>query len=148
MYHQLTLPISLIIIAFLAISCSPVVHQMRGVVQNPQGLSEGQVRLQTTESPWDDNVQIVAILPDNERFSGRVVYDKVVTKDHFYNLGQQKPVEHSSKTYGSSAKAMLIGDKGHTMKCNFQLSSPSNGISYGGFGECLVSDGRIIPVQF
>ncbi len=50
--------------------------------------------------------------------------------------------------YSGRVVATLFGDKGNTMRCRFQLTNPSAGLSQGGVGECHVSNGGTIDAQF
>jgi hypothetical protein len=52
------------------------------------------------------------------------------------------------RTYSGKVVATLFGDKGNTMRCRFQVTNPEAGLGNGGVGECQVSDGGRIDVQF
>jgi hypothetical protein len=52
------------------------------------------------------------------------------------------------RTYSGRVVATLFGDKGNTMRCRFQLTNPEAGLSSGGVGECQVSSGGTIDVEF
>ena len=52
------------------------------------------------------------------------------------------------RNYSGKVVATLFGDKGNTMRCRFQLTNPEAGLSSGGVGECQVSNGGKIDVQF
>jgi hypothetical protein len=50
--------------------------------------------------------------------------------------------------YSGRVVATLFGDKGDTMRCRLQLINPQAGLGQGGVGECNVSNGGTIDVQF
>ncbi len=50
--------------------------------------------------------------------------------------------------YSGKVIATLFGDKGTSMRCRFRLSDPRSGLSGGGTGECQLSTGGTIQVQF
>ncbi len=50
--------------------------------------------------------------------------------------------------YSGRVVATLFGDQGHVMRCRLNLSNPAGGITGGGIGECEVSNGERIDVQF
>jgi hypothetical protein len=52
------------------------------------------------------------------------------------------------RNYTGKVVATLFGDRGDTMRCRFQLSSPEQGMSGGGVGECQVSNGGKIAATF
>ncbi len=52
------------------------------------------------------------------------------------------------RNYSGKVVATLFGDRGDTMRCRFQLSSPERGMSGGGVGQCQVSNGGKIDANF
>ena len=58
--------------------------------------------------------------------------------------------DHTAFVRNHSGKVVttLFGDKGNTMRCRFRHTNPEAGLSSGGVGECQVSNGGKIDVQF
>lgn len=52
------------------------------------------------------------------------------------------------RNYSGKVVATLLGDRGNAMRCRFRLSDPEAGMSSRGLGECQVSSGGRIDVQF
>ena len=52
------------------------------------------------------------------------------------------------RNYSGKVVATLFGDKDNTMRCRFQLTNPEAGLSSGGVGECQISNGGKIDVEF
>ncbi len=52
------------------------------------------------------------------------------------------------RNYSGKVVATLVGDKGGAMRCRFRLSDPEAGMDSRGVGECQVSSGGRIDVQF
>lgn len=147
--------IQLVIIfsTMLITACEPIRHNMYGSLQNAQGLSEGNVALTVIEDFSSNAPEIMARLPNGEQFRGKVVYEVTVTSGHIdydnkNNSNQSSTRREDYKTYSPNAQAMLMGNQGHTMNCTFRLANPPIGVRGGGIGQCTISDGRIVPVQF
>jgi hypothetical protein len=111
--------------------------------------------------------KLSAMLPDGEFFSGRylqitsTINENAVAPmfqpwDPYWNSwGPFGSPWYGDGTYSAfrtnySGKviATLFGDKGSTMRCRFRLSDPPSGLSGGGTGECQLSTGGTIQVQF
>ena len=111
--------------------------------------------------------KLSAKLPDGEFFSGRYLQITSTTNENAISPMFQgwDPYWRTWGPYGSpwypdgdystfrtnySGKviATLFGDKGSTMRCRFRLSDPPSGLSGGGAGECQLSAGGTIEVQF
>lgn len=92
------------------------------------------------------------VMPDGERFSGKFVQQSETRAGHDWQFGKggknNGAVFGSSENKSSSVKALLLGDRNSTMKCEFQFSSPARGMKGGGIGECDVSDGRDVNITF
>ncbi len=52
------------------------------------------------------------------------------------------------KQYSGQVVATLFGDKGDSMRCRFTVSEPLQGLVAGGVGQCQVSNGGKIDVEF
>jgi len=52
------------------------------------------------------------------------------------------------KRYSGKVLATLFGDRGDAMRCRFTLQDPERGLLQGGVGECQVSDGGKIDIEF
>jgi len=50
--------------------------------------------------------------------------------------------------YSGKVLATLFGDRGNSMRCRFTLQDPERGLLQGGVGECQVSDGGKLDVEF
>jgi hypothetical protein len=111
--------------------------------------------------------RLSAALPGGEYFSGRYLQiTSTSTADvvqpismfwgpRWHHWGAFGPPwmeegDHTAfvRTYSGKVVATLFGDKGNTMRCRFQLTNPEAGLSSGGVGECQVSNGGQIDVQF
>ncbi|MBI4379632.1 MAG: hypothetical protein HY574_00335 [candidate division NC10 bacterium] len=111
--------------------------------------------------------RLFVILPSGEYFSGRYLQitststaDVVQPISMFWGprwhpWGPFDPpwIEEGDHTtfvrnYSGKVVATLFGDKDNTMRCRFQLTNPEAGLSSGGVGECQVSNGGTIEVEF
>jgi len=127
-----------------------------GCVSNYTGrgmISGGETVIFTSTDDLDKTL-IEATLPDGERFQGKVVEHMEETTA--YSAGVQdiyakdpKVGSYTTRQHKRTGKseAVLFGNKGHSMRCNFSGSS-FGAISDGTIGRCEISDGRIIDVQF
>lgn len=61
--------------------------------------------------------------------------------------GQYEPSEFI-RYYSGHVVALLTGDKGNRMRCDFQLDDPTRGMNGGGQGECQLSNGDRITSVF
>jgi hypothetical protein len=112
---------------------------------------------------------IQATLPDGEVFSGQFTEitstTTVATLDGFYRSWYGGPWARYDWTWGGDwpyygaaneyitfytgrVMAILEGDRGTSMRCNFNLDDPSRGMKGGGHGECQVSNGDRITAVF
>ena len=108
-------------------------------------------------------------LPDGEAFTGHyheiMSTTEVSALDGFYELwyggvwaeprwvwGGDWPYYESDTEfityYTGRVMAILDGDKGTSMRCNFQLDEPSRGMKGGGSGDCQLSNGDRITAIF
>ena len=133
-----------------------VVTTMGGCVSTFTGrgmISGGQTVIFTSTDDLDKTL-IEASLPDGERFQGKVV--EHVEETTAYSTGVQdiyakdpKVGSYTTRQHKRTGKseAVLFGNKGDSMRCNFSGSS-FGAIADGTIGRCEISDGRIIDVQF
>ena len=117
-----------------------------------RGLSDGRPVHMKYKQGFSENDGVLKVtLPDGEAFSGKFVQKS--TSKSGDELGLKKSSDDdvviiNSITRSSHAEAILIGNKGHTMKCEFQLSDPEDGIDGGGIGNCKTSAGKTISMTF
>lgn len=133
---------------------------------NAQGQPIGSMELTFRSNGWSEAQDVVAISSDGERFDGQVIghkmtHDEAVTRTEHYSKREKKKRREQGldttpysvtqmqtvTSYSSEAEAMLIGNRGHSMRCQFTMNAPSWGMAWeGGIGECRISDGRTVPV--
>ena len=106
------------------------------------------VQLHYHHSFWSQNGVISVTLPDGERFSGKFVVG--TSSSTGLAIGADSGDNKVVSTFGNTARAaaVLMGNKGDSMHCDFLLSHPSDGIEGGGVGHCKVSTGEIIDATF
>jgi len=93
-------------------------------------------------------------LPSGEHFEGKHVYES--SSSYGTVFGQTSGGGNTASgasfgivtSYSGNNRAILFGDRGHSMNCSFQVVDPITGMSAGGVGVCQVSDGDVIDVQF
>lgn len=140
-------------------------------VMNNRGVQNGSIHITMNQKPFDQFVSAIAVDSNGEVFQGQLVAKhtetsgfssgssgnhrhkdktKIVLFSLFDDEGDDDagPDNYNSKTYSSEANAVLIGNQGHSMSCNFTYNNAINGFGAGGIGECLISDGRKVPVNF
>ncbi|NBN63967.1 hypothetical protein [Pannonibacter tanglangensis] len=119
---------------------------------------------QQESSLFEDVNRIVAtaVSSDGEVFTGRVVQSIEQTNsdssDMFWDPAKTskkgwgglsfRDGSETSVSYRSDAQAVLNGNRGRSMSCDIRFAEPSAGIDGGGVGQCRISDGRQVPVQF
>lgn len=118
-----------------------------------EGVSGGDVvRMEYQQGFMDSDGKLSLTLPDGERFEGKFVQGSQVSEGDEIRIGESSGddmwVFGDSTQRSSSAKALLLGDRGRNMKCQFQFSSARWGIEDGGIGECRASDGQTLEVVF
>lgn len=111
---------------------------------------------------------LTTVLPDGESFSGKYVQITSSTSRYLlepmfrdwtpywsdwgpfgpYAWNRGEDFETFRTNYSGKVVATLVGDKGTAMRCRFRLSDPPVGLSGGGLGECQLSTGGRIDVQF
>ncbi|WP_106753419.1 hypothetical protein [Pannonibacter carbonis] len=146
-------------------ACAPTVRQAPAPILAANGMSQGTLHLtlQQGNDIFDDVNQITAtaVTSDGEMFTGRVVQNIERTNSSSSDTiwDSSKKTKHgwstqfrdgtdTSISYRSDAQAVLTGNRGRAMTCDFRLANPEAGIGGGGVGQCRISDGRQVPVQF
>ena len=124
-----------------------------------RGVSEaGSVKMNYKQEFDANDGTLKVTMPSGETFSGKFVQKSSSKSGDELLLGKLLNADgnddddsiafNDSTTVSSQAEALLIGNKGHTMKCKFQLSDPESGIDGGGIGSCKVSNGKTINMTF
>jgi len=93
---------------------------------------------------------------DGENFSGRAVpIDRTSSFATVYGSAYSNyggSISSNATSFGSSSggkfKAVLIGDKGSSLKCILQYADTGGFTSSGGVGECVHSDGRTVDLSW
>lgn len=130
----------------------------QGRVLSKDGKTSQTVTFQVTEDALSDGAaSVVATLSSGEFFTGKLVTEKRQTEgyeDGFViddndkdDWGDSFYSSNSSTTYSSRAKGVLFS-AARSMQCQVTLSNPSFGFSDGGVGQCKLSTGETVPVQF
>ncbi|WP_299776292.1 hypothetical protein [uncultured Pseudoteredinibacter sp.] len=118
-----------------------------------EGVSGGEVvRMEYQQGFMDSDGKLSLTMPSGERFEGKFIQASEVSEGDEIRIGESSRddvwVLGDSTQRSSSAKALLLGDRGRNMKCQFQFASARWGIEDGGIGECRVSDGETVEVVF
>ena len=118
-----------------------------------RGVSEGRSVQMEYEQGFLENDGILKVtMQSGETFSGKFVQKSSSKSGDAWNIGESSDddslILSDSTTISSQAEAILIGNKGNTMKCKFQLSDPESGIDGGGIGSCRTSTGKMINMTF
>jgi len=84
---------------------------------------------------------------DGENFTGQAIpagassgFGTVFTSDGMHNV--------FTTSYTGQFVALLLGDKGATMRCQMQYADTSGFTTAGGIGVCNHSDGRIVDITW
>ena len=98
--------------------------ESNGVIE---GVSRGEVvRMEYQQGFFDNDGKLTLIMPNGERFEGKFVQGSTSTDGDEIRIGESSNddswVLMDSEQRSSSAKALLLGDKGRSMKCEFQFS--------------------------
>jgi hypothetical protein len=116
---------------------------------------------------FGESGKISAVMPDGERFSGKyqVVSPGMARSSLDPAWTGDEPGDHQGaiddsmwgagrntvaflKAYENKAVAKLMGDRGTTMMCRFNLDAGGAGMGGGGTGECQTSKGAKIAAKF
>lgn len=118
-----------------------------------QGVSNGKpVSFDYQQGFLDNDGKLKVTMPDGELFQGKFVQrsssnsgDEIIFGKKSKNNGV---IFNSSESTSSLTQALLIGNRGNTMKCQLELSNPGSGIDEGGIGSCQVSNGETVDLSF
>lgn len=123
-----------------------------------EGVSDGQaVQFDYEQDFFENDGQLSITMPDGERYSGKFVQGSSSTSGNDWEIGESSDddtwVLTDSTTVSSRTEALLIGNRGSTMKCKIQLSNPGSGlegggIDGGGIGSCRTSKDQQIAITF
>lgn len=117
------------------------------------GVSDGKnVQFEYQQRFFESDGTLRITMPEGETYTGKFVQRTVSTTGDEWEIGESSNddsfIFNNSNTTSSQAEAVLIGNKGSTMKCKLQLSDPSFGIDGGGIGSCKTSTGTPIDFAF
>jgi len=118
-----------------------------------EGVSEGKtVQFDYEQGLFENDGQLNITMPDGERYSGKFVQRSSSTSGNDWEIGESSNDDSwllkDSTTVSSRTEALLIGNRGSTMDCRFQLSSPDSGIDGGGIGNCKTSTDQKVAITF
>ncbi|MGH8128364.1 MAG: hypothetical protein ACRETC_08360 [Gammaproteobacteria bacterium] len=114
-----------------------------------QGRTAGQaVQLHYHHSFWNQNGVLDVVMPNGESFSGKFVIGTSSSTGLALGTKSDNTAVVSTSGNTSRAAAVLMGNKGDSMHCTFQLAHPSDGIEGGGVGHCKLSTGQVIDATF
>ena len=131
------------------------------------GLPAAPLTMTWSSGLFGESGKMSAVMPDGERFSGKyqVVSPGMSRGSLEPAWTGDEPGEHQGKiddsmwgaardtmrfkrAYENKAVATLMGDRGTTMLCRFDLDAGAAGMGGGGTGECQTSKGAKISAQF
>jgi hypothetical protein len=120
---------------------------------NIQGVTEGKgIQFDYQQGFFESDGTLRVIMPDGESYSGKFVQKSTTDSGNEWEIGESSDDDNftlkNSTTVSSQADAILIGNRGNTMKCNFQFSEPDWGIDGGGIGHCKSSIGKEVHLIF
>ncbi|AEV35308.1 hypothetical protein PSE_0796 [Pseudovibrio sp. FO-BEG1] len=147
------LKIGVCVAAFSALVGCQSTTTGQGRVVSKDGKNSQSVTFQVTEEFLDNGAaSVVATLSSGEFFTGKLVTEKKQTEsveDGFFYEDDDDDffTSSSSTTYSSKAKGVLFS-AARSMQCQITLSNPSLGFADGGVGQCKISTGETVPVQF
>lgn len=138
------------IISFLVITLILSGCESTGTIK---GVSDGRgVQFEYQQGFLDNDGTLKVTMPDGEIYSGKFVQKTSSRSGDEWKIGESSGDDAfnliSSDTVFSEAEAILIGNRGNTMKCMFKLSDPSSGIDGGGIGSCKTSLDKPIHITF
>lgn len=140
------------IIAFLNVTLMLVGCESTGTIRGIS--SEGRSVQMDYKQEFQENDGVLKVtMQDGETFSGKFVQKSSSRSGDELAIAigsssNDSIIFNGSTTVSSQAEALLIGNKGSTMKCIFQLSNPESGIDGGGIGSCKISTGKSINMTF
>lgn len=125
-----------LVLLFLLGACSPIVNSTNTVLHDKAGEERGKVNI-SFSTYNGKNGKMTLTTSDGEVYQGNVIGEKSERGNDIWD---------DSTRYYSKARAVLLSNRGHSMKCSFDLAEPSLGITSGAIGECKASNGWIVPV--
>ncbi len=87
-------------------------------------------------------------MPDGEVFTGKFVPGQTDSSGLAFPVHAKDPILTSSHGDTTLITAVLLGDKGDSMHCQFQVQAPGGGLESGGVGRCKLSDDEVIDASF
>lgn len=84
---------------------------------------------------------------DGENFSGQAIDAGASTGVGSFYTGYGMATIVTT-TYSGNMVAVLMGDRGSSMRCNMTYADSSGLTNMGGVGICQMSDGRVIDVSW
>lgn len=146
MFNQSSLKIALFISVAALVGCEST-GSIHGVNSDGRG-----VQFDYNQGFLENSGTLKITLPDGESFRGKFIQQSASTSGDEWEIGESSKDDsltfRSSETLSSATDAVLIGNRGNTMKCKFQLSTPRFGIEGGGVGQCKTSTRQSITVTF
>lgn len=124
---------------------APIVFALTGCSGTMQGVvrTTGQPVQFAYEQGFDSDTLTAVI--DGETYKGKAVLHGADYIGNAWTADMTMATLFGTSSNGV-ASAVLIGDKGHSIKCQLQYADKSGMTSSGGVGECKMSDGRILDV--
>lgn len=118
-----------------------------------QAVTNGKVvQFDYQQGLFENDGLLSVVMPDGERFSGKFVQNTSSSSGSDWEIGESSNddalILKDSTIKSSQAKAVLIGDKGNTMQCQFQFSDPDSGVDGGGVGSCETSNNQKVHATF
>jgi hypothetical protein len=118
-----------------------------------RGLSDGRsIDMEYQQGFQENDGQLKVTMQNGEVFTGKFVQKSSIKSGNAWDIGEASSDDNfilsDSTTVSSQAEAILIGNKGSTMKCKFELTDPESGIGGGGIGNCRTSKGKTISMTF
>ncbi len=142
----------IVMLAGIALAGCETTSVGQGVVQDLSGNAKGSVSFKIEEEFGESQAKVVARFSSGEIYRGKFIVQKTEssTGTDLFNSKTKKTDYMVSDTtsYSSKAAGLLFGPSGKTMSCNMMLASPKSGFGGGGMGQCKLSTGETIPLQF
>lgn len=146
MLNKLSLKIALFVSVTTLVGCEST-GAIHGVSEDGRG-----VQFEYNQGFLENSGTLNITMPNGETFHGKFIQQSSTVSGNEWDIGESSKDDSftfkDSKTLSSATDAVLIGNRGNTMKCKFQLSSPRLGIEGGGVGHCKTSNRKSITVTF
>lgn len=97
---------------------------------------------------WHQNGEIVTVMPNGERYTGKFVVGTSSTTGIGVGIGSGDAGVFTGTGNTSQAAAVLTAGNGNAMHCQFTLAKPDAGLEGGGVGYCKSSTGQTIDATF